>query len=95
MTIGNSVPPWKRTFLPLPFWASLAAFFVDDEETTRVRCYRRVAPMSPRSAPVAERPDQRLVGWSRRLPARPLPTTQSRPRRPIRAAERGIVDETP
>ena len=47
MTIGNSVPPWKRTFLPLPFWASLAAFFVDDEETTRARCYRRVAPMSP------------------------------------------------
>ncbi len=29
---GNSVPPWKRTFLPLPFWASLAAFLVDDEE---------------------------------------------------------------
>ena len=37
---GKRVPPWKRTFLPLPFWASRAAFLVDDDETTRARAYR-------------------------------------------------------
>src|SRR5918994_6849592 len=26
---GNTVPPWKRTLRPLPFCASLAAFFVE------------------------------------------------------------------
>jgi hypothetical protein len=31
-TIGNRVPPWKRTFVPEPDRASLAAFLVDDEE---------------------------------------------------------------
>ena len=25
------VPPWKRTFFPFPFCASLAAFLVDDD----------------------------------------------------------------
>ena len=31
-TMGNNVPPWKRTFLPWPDLASLAAFLVEDEE---------------------------------------------------------------
>ena len=39
-TSGKRVPPWKRTRLPLPFWASRAAFLVDDDETTRARAYR-------------------------------------------------------
>ena len=38
---GNVVPPWKRTFLPWPDLASLAAFLVDDEEgATSMRGYR-------------------------------------------------------
>jgi hypothetical protein len=36
------VPFWKRTFLPCPDLASLAAFLVDDEEgATSERGYRR------------------------------------------------------
>ena len=60
---GNSVPPWKRTFLPLPFWASRAAFLVDDEETTRARAYRRVRPVGPAAGGgIGERVDEVLVG---------------------------------
>ena len=48
---GNSVPPWNLTFLPLPFWASRAAFLVDDDEgATRAQGYRRVRPMPWRGA---------------------------------------------
>src|SRR4051812_5084409 len=32
INIGNRVPPWKRTRLPLPFWARRAARLVEDEE---------------------------------------------------------------
>src|SRR3954453_9111570 len=39
--IGKMVPPWKRTFLPLPREGSLATFLADDDEATRKRGYRR------------------------------------------------------
>src|SRR4051812_34782186 len=38
--IGKMVPPWKRTFLPLPREASLATFLADDDEATKKRGYR-------------------------------------------------------
>src|SRR3954449_11333705 len=38
--IGKTVPPWKRTFLPLPREASLATFLADDDEATKKRGYR-------------------------------------------------------
>ena len=55
-TSGNRVPPWKRTFLPLPFWARRAAFLVDDDEgATRAQCYRR----PPHASAVGGRGDRR------------------------------------
>src|SRR5688572_10071850 len=47
--IGNKVPPWKRTRLPLPFWASRAAFFVDEEDTIGWRRLS-VAPLDDSAA---------------------------------------------
>ena len=54
------VPPWKRTFLPWPDLASLAAFLVDDEEgATSMRGYRRAGDRSGFSA--AQRVDELVV----------------------------------
>src|SRR3954467_3548402 len=40
---GKILPPWKRTFLPLPREASLATFLADDDDATKMRGYRLAA----------------------------------------------------
>ena len=39
ITVGNKVPPWKRTFLPLPFCARRATFFADEPVATKKKGY--------------------------------------------------------
>src|SRR5690349_7123426 len=101
MTSGNSVPPWNRTFLPLPFWASLATLLADDDVATSLRGYSTAVgfPLSPRPAGTvtggrlapghapAFRTREPPRRATRRLPPRPAPGAPS----PSAAARRRAV----
>ena len=83
-TRGNSVPPWKRTRRPLPFWARRAAFLVDEDDgATGAECYRRASQFT----------DQRLVGRRRPLPGTPPSPPIASPPRPSPRGDRGSATQ--
>jgi hypothetical protein len=72
------VPPWKRTLVPVPFCASLAAFLVDDELATSEEAIGDRTDVDPAPAPAPSQP-RLSAAAAARTPSRPLGATRARP----------------
>src|SRR5687768_10420993 len=86
---GNSDPPWKRTFLPLPRCASRATFFADEDDdgdgATRAGAYLGVLRNGGRRvAGARSRASAAYASATARGDAAPV--THSRPAAPIRSS---------